>query len=72
MNMDERWEFIRQSTESLHQTTLELTNSIREMREHAKEQDGRIGQILDLMHDLGQIVKRHEERLDNLEDGGTR
>jgi prefoldin subunit 5 len=63
MNIDERLEFLLQSTESLHSTTLEHSAQIAKLTT-------RFEQVAETMSDLAIAVLNHERRLGKLGGAG--
>ena len=63
MTIDQRLEFLLQSTESLHATAQEHSLAIDKLT-------GKLNQIANTMSDLAIAVLQHERRLGKLDGGG--
>ncbi len=84
MTIDERLEFLVQSTESLHATVHEMSGQLQEIAGQVQEVTGQVqtltgqvGTLVEAMKVAGEnirgltiIAQRHENRLDAL-DGGA-
>jgi len=77
MTIDERLEFLLQSTESLHSTTLEHSAQIAEHSAQIAEHSAQIAKlttrfelVAETMSDLAIAVLHHERRLGRLDGAG--
>jgi len=70
MTIDERLEFLLQSTESLHSTTLEHSAQIAEQSAQIAKLTTRFEQVAETMSDLAIAVLNHERRLGKLDGAG--
>ena len=76
MTIDERLEFLLQSTESLHATAAEQTRQIqehtRQVQEHTRQVQEHTQQLhidADNIRRLANIAEAHEDRISDLENG---
>ena len=69
MNIDERLEFLLQSTESLHASAQELHASVQELRGVVQEHTKQLQIDAENIRRLASIAAAHEQRLDDLEGG---
>jgi uncharacterized coiled-coil protein SlyX len=70
MTIDERLEFLLQSTESLHSTTLEHSAQIAEHSAQIAKLTTRFELVAETMSDLAIAVLHHERRLGRLDGAG--
>jgi hypothetical protein len=70
MTIDERLEFLLQSTESLHATALEHSAQIFEHSAQIAKLTTRFEQVAETMGDLAIAVLNHERRLGKLDGAG--
>ena len=75
MNIDERLQFLLQSTESLHANVQELTAGLHELRESVAELRGSVSELkrvveidAENIRRLATIPSAHEGRLDDLDN----
>ncbi len=71
MTIDERLQFLLQSTESLHATAQEITAGVQELRVLAQEHTKQLQQDGEHIRALVRIAEIHQHRLDDLEGRGT-
>jgi hypothetical protein len=69
MSIDERLQFLLQSTESLHASAQELHASVQELRGVVQEHTKQLEIDAENIRRLASIAAAHEERLDDLEGG---
>jgi peptidoglycan hydrolase CwlO-like protein len=67
MTIDERLEFLVQSTESLHNSMQEAHASIVELKSLTKSNSEQISELNKLIKQSFSILEDHENRLDNLD-----
>ena len=70
MTIDERLEFLLQSTESLHATAAKQTRLVQEHTRQIQEHTRQLQIDADNIRSLGNIAKAHEDRISDLENGG--
>ncbi|MBV9759530.1 MAG: hypothetical protein JO340_03110 [Acidobacteriaceae bacterium] len=68
MTIDERLQFLLQSTESLHSTVQEVVGGLQTLRESVAELRKAVESNSENILRLANIAAAHEQRLDNLDD----
>lgn len=71
MSIDERLEFLLQSTESLHASIGELHTTVAGLQVVVREHTKQLEIDAENIRSLARIAESHQQRLDDLDDAGV-